>query len=125
MAEGTFESLENRCQAGISVLPARASVSVRFMRTTPMEPGQVGSSSVRTDHALGEQVPPLDPHGAVAGDDTLGAVDPPPATAVATSQARDQTGRLRGIDAGVNLPAALAGPDRPPAEDEKVLRNHV
>ena len=84
-----------------------------------------GSSSAGTDHALVEQTPPLDPHGTVAADDTLGAVDPPPATPVTTGQARDETGRLRGIDADLNLPAALAGPDRPPAEDEKVLRNHV
>ena len=88
-------------------------------------PPTVRSSRTRKDHTLGKHVPPLDPHGAAASYDTLGPVDPPPATPVAASQARDQTGRVRNIHAGLNLPAALAGPDGPPPENEEALLNHV
>ena len=64
-------------------------------------PPTVRSSRTRKDHTLRKHVPPLDPHGAAASDDTLGPVDQPtchppsprvrPSTRRAASAASTQT----------------------------------
>ena len=46
-------------------------------------------------------------------------VDAPPAAPVELRQARREAGRLGDVDAVLQLPAALARPDRAPAESER------
>ena len=51
-------------------------------------------------------------------------VDAPPAAPVELRQARREAGRLGDVDAVLQLPAALARPDRAPAESERESLDH-